>query len=320
MRKSYFSSPTAAEIKRTNKLFRETDKYVDRILNLSPEQALVILGDMVPDEYISSKKFFKHGKDVKIKRFRTLDDVIVNSGYPSQSRKKAFDNLPDNLFSSYSFKPIVGTDKTTKRIPLVECFEGAKLYCYIHQDTGNLFSPEINVKPYDDSSKVVYEGAEILLKVPSREKKHNRYEFKFSSVPVADHQNKFGIGYSIKTDHVCGSKRFNIRYNNILSRDKSKVDTFCAHEIAGYFSIIDSYKELSLVPYEMNQFAIPNQFSINFYNKLDNNCLIHTWSGNKPRKLNRAEKEILLWDLVRKFDHDTLFAHSGKLRDLNWNR
>ncbi|MBT4334816.1 hypothetical protein HOD61_03310 [archaeon] len=320
MRKSYFSSPTAAEIKRTKELFSVSEKYIDRLLNISDTQALIISDSLIPEEYVPSRKFFKHGRDVKIKRFKTLEQVIVTQGYPSESRKTAFDNLSDNLFSGYTFKPIVGTDKTTKKIPLVECFEGAKLYCYANQDTGNLFGAEINVKPYDDSSKVVYEGAEIILKVPSREKQHSRYEFKFSSVPVADHQNKFGIGYSIKTDHVCGSKRFNIRYNNILSRDKSKVDNFCAHEIAGYFSIIDSYKEFSLVPYELNQFAIPNPFSIEFYNKLDNNCLIQNETDKRPRKLNRAEKEILLWELVKDVGHDALFKTKGKLRDFSWNR
>ena len=144
----------------------------------------------------------------------------------------------------------------------------------------------------------------------------NRSKFKFSSVPVFNHKRKFGIANSVVSDHVCDNKRFNIRYVSFDNNEYSRQINFCAHEVAGYLSIVDYYKneKYSITPYEMNQFAIPSQETVNFYDKLCNNCLI---DDDKLRKLNKAEKEILLWGLVSKQGSDA-FKPTGKLKDYNW--
>ena len=125
---------------------------------------------------------------------------------------------------------------------------------------------------------------------------------------------------NISTDHQCGSKRFNIRYTYSEEKETSKVFNFCAHDIAGYLKIMDHYwnKDKNLVPLQMNQFAIPTQETANFYNKLSKNCLIQISEDKKPRKLNRSEKEILLWGLVHKLGHDKTFFAKEKLKDYNW--
>jgi hypothetical protein len=78
-------------------------------------------------------------------------------------------------------------------------------------------------------------------------------------------------------------------------------------------------------PLEMNQFAIPTQFAVDFYKKLANNCLIQVQEENseegikrKTRKLNDAEREIILWALVQKLGHDKTFFAVDKVRDYDW--
>ena len=64
----------------------------------------------------------------------------------------------------------------------------------------------------------------------------------------------------------------------------------------------------------MSQFAIPSKETVDYYNKLCKNCLIQE-DGEKARTLNHAEKEILLWGLVKKFGHDNTFFAKDKVRD-----
>jgi len=67
----------------------------------------------------------------------------------------------------------------------------------------------------------------------------------------------------------------------------------------------------------MCQFAIPTQETVDYYLKLENNVLVkdkNLKSKDYLRKMNRAEREIALWALVKKFGHDKTF-YSKKSRD-----
>ena len=68
----------------------------------------------------------------------------------------------------------------------------------------------------------------------------------------------------------------------------------------------------------MNQFAIPTQETVDYYVKLTDNCLIKTSEDKNPRKLNSAEKEIMLWGLVKKLKHDDTFFAKDKVKEYNW--
>ena len=258
----------------------------------------------------------KHAAEVKTKRLKSLEDAVRLRRTPVQLREEAFDTLRSPIKNGYSFKPFISTDKRTRRVSLVECLEGTKLYCYANPDRVESFVPEISVKPYDDSVRVDREGAEVIVKVPSRMKKAPRYEFKMGSITVADTRHKWGTAYNISTDHDCQSKRFNIQYNYDWDKESSRVFNFCAHEVAAYLAVIDYYwtEKKNVIPLQMSQFAIPSKETVDYYSKLCKYCLIQE-DGEKARKLNHAEKEILLWGLVKKLGHDKTFFAKDKVRD-----
>ncbi|MBT6774143.1 hypothetical protein HOA91_02120 [Candidatus Woesearchaeota archaeon] len=314
--KSYFVQPTLGQIKRCTNVREASSDLVNQILNLQSDDALIIKRRLIPEEHENSRKFMKHAAEVKTKRFRSLEEAVKTRRTPVQLREEAFDNLRSPIKGGYSFKPFVGNDKRTRRISLVECLEGTKLYCYVNPENLDSITPSITVKPYDDAVRVEREGAEVIVKVPSRMKKASRYEFKVSSVTVADTKNKWGTAYNISTDHDCQSKRFNIRYACDWDKESSKVFNFCAHEVAAYLAIVDHYwtEKKNVIPLQMSQFAIPSKETVDYYNKLCKNCLIQE-DGEKARTLNHAEKEILLWGLVKKFGHDNTFFAKDKVRD-----
>jgi len=314
-KKNFFGENTAAEIKKLKNVRKISANLVEIIYNLDNCEALILEVDLIPTRYKNARKFMKHGVEVKLPRVRSLEGAIKRSKTPIQLREEKFNSIKNNAYCGYSFKPIIGTDKRTRKVSLVECIQGAKLYAYSNQERG----PRVNVKPYDNARRVSKEGAEVIVEVPSRTEKQSRQQFKFSSVPVIDNSEKLAISYNLSTDHNCPSKRFNIRYRFEKDKESSRAFNFCAHEIAGYLAIVDFYwkENKNIIPLQMSQFAIPTQETVNFYQKLCNNCLIHP-KKQKIRKLHRAEQEILLWGLVYKKGHDKTFFATEKIRDYSW--
>jgi hypothetical protein len=77
----------------------------------------------------------------------------------------------------------------------------------------------------------------------------------------------------------------------------------------------------------MCPFALPSQKTVDFYNKLSYRVMIQEEKigedGKKrrtKRKLNKAEKEILLWGFVAKYGPRETFFAKGKLQDYKWQR
>lgn len=315
-KKQFFEEKTAAEIKRYDNVREVYDELIRNVEECRRDSGLIIKTDLIPEEYESSRKFLKHGRDLKIPRTKSLTDAINKKLTPSQLRASSFDKVQPIPYSKYSFKPFIGSDKRIRNISLVEDLEGILLWGYTHQDIA--FKPQIIVTPYDKARRVEYDGAEIMVKVPSRTKGHPNYEIKFGSVPTVDSLRKWGIANSIVTNHSCKRKTFNIKY----TKETSRQFNFCAHEIAGYMGIMDHFinEERNIIPLQMNQFALPRQSTVNFYKKLENNCLIQTSKDKSPRKLNKAEKEIMLWGLVYKKGHDKTFsiAGEGKIKDYDF--
>lgn len=314
-KKNFFRENTEAQIK-YKPLKEVSNNLVDTIYNLDNRKALILKVDLLPERYENSGKFMKHGIEVKLPRVRSLERAIERSKTPIQLREEKFNSIKNNAYCGYSFKPIFGTDKRTRKVSLVECIQGTKLYAYSTQELG----PRIDVKPYDNARRVSKDGAEVIVEVSSRTEKQSRQQFKFSSIPIIDNSEKLAIAYNLSTDHNCQSKRFNIRYRFEQDKESSRIFNFCAHEIAGYLAIIDFYwkEHKNIIPLQMSQFVIPTQETVNFYQKLCNNCLIHPSKNQKPRKLHRAEQEILLWGLVYKKGHDKTFFATEKIRDYSW--
>ncbi len=319
MEKTFFKPSTKTQIKDKNlvEVVRITD-----VSRLPPESFIILPETIVPKGFESARKFMKHGPEVKPKRYHTLDEALRDGRTPVQLREQAFDNLDLGVsYCGYTFMPI-GTDRRKRKISLIECLEGARLFAYAHQMKGT----GIDVKPYDNSKRVRIDGAEVVCNVPSRTKGEPRSKLKLMSVPIVDSPEKHKISLNLGSDHSCGSKRFNIRYTYTDDKEGSGIVNLCAHEIAANLEVIQHYMDSkNLTPLQMSQIAIPTQEMVDYYLKWENNVLIrdsNLKSKDKLRLPNRAEKEIALWEMVRELGHDRTFysraSRDGSVAEYNW--
>jgi len=316
-KKTFFKDATKAKI--AKKKLVEIAELSD-IIKLKPDE-FTIISPLVPRGFESTRKFMKHGLEVKPKRYYSLDQAVIDGRTPVQLREQAFDNFKGDNFCGYSFLPI-RRDRRKRKVSLIECLEGARIYAYSNQ----VRRTEIKIKPYADSERVRRDGAEIICNVPSRTQGKSRTEFKLISVPVVDCSEKHIVSLNISSDHSCGAKRFNIRYKYPDDREGSGIVNICAHEIAAYLKVIDYYwDKKNIIPLQMCQFAIPTQEIVDFYLRFGNNVLVKDNSlqcKDKLRKPNRGDKEVGLWLLVKELDHDKTFyskkSRDGDVADYNW--
>ena len=308
-KKTFFRQATKAEIKR--KQLIEIASLAD-LAQLQEEQ-FAIIRPLVPRGYASARKFMRHGPEVKVRRAYSLDQAVREGRTPVQSREEAFNALQGHNYCGYTFMPL-GRDRRKRKVSLIECMEGARIFAYANQIHGT----GIDVKAYADSARVRREGAEVVAEVPSRTRGQLRTQLKLTSVPVVDSPEKYGIALNIGSDHSCGSKRFNIRFRYSDDKESSGIVNICAHEIAAYLSLVDQqWGEHNIVPLQMCQFAIPSQETVSSYLKWENNILVRDEDltvRDKLRKPSRAEKEIGLWAQVEALGHDRTF-YSRQSRD-----
>ncbi len=319
VKKNFFKENTIGEIKRKNKI-KINSLY--NILNLKQNE-YAIIPSFIPKQYENSRKFMKHGKEVKPARYYFLEDAIRIGKTPVQLREEFFNQIKNYEFCGYSFMPL-GKDKRKRKVSLIECLEGARIFAYSHQKNA-----PIKIRAYADAERVKKEGAEVVAKVPSRTKGERKIQCKLTSVPYKDSLEKYIISLNIGSDHSCQSKRFNIRYRYSDDKESSGILNICAHEIAIYLELIQQEwdKNKNMIPVQMCQFAIPTQETVNYYLKFENNVLIYDENlknKNKLRKPNRAEKEIGLWNLVKHLGHDRTFyskkSRDGDVADYKWGR
>jgi len=317
MKKEFFQEATKAEIKKKKQV--EISKLAD-VSKIMPDE-FAVMPSFIPEDYETSRKFMKHGPEVKIARLYTLDRAIELGQTPLQLRESAFDSMRGHEFCGYSFMPL-GRDRRKRKVALTECLEGARIFAYSHQ----VPATEIKVKAYADARRVKKDGAEVIVNVPSREKDERRMEFKLMSIPFIDSPEKYAIANNFGSDHSCGAKRYNIRYRYVNEKESSGVVNACCHEIAAYLELIQQEwtQNKNIVPLQMCMFAIPSQKTVDFYLKLENNVLVaDAESEDKLRKPSRAEKEISLWALVHALGHDKTFyadkARDGDVRSYKWH-
>ena len=317
-KKPFFQEATKAEIKR--KKLVEVERLAD--VEKLQDNEYAVFPSYVPRGFASARKFMKHGQEVKPKRYWSLEQAVKETKTPVQLREVAFDSIEGHYFCGYSFMPL-GKDRRKRKVSLIECLEGARIYAYSHQ----VDNAKIKIKPYDDAKRVRIDGTEVVVEVPSRTAGERKFRFKLISVPVIDSIEKYVVSLNIGSDHSCSSKRFNIRYKYTDDKEGSGIVNVCGHEIAAYFELIDFYwnTRKNIIPLQMCQFAIPSQRTVNYYLKFENNVLIkdeNLTSKDKLRKPNRADKEIALWSFVRAFKHDATFfsmaERDGNLRNYKW--
>jgi len=316
-KKNYFCQNTINEIlKKEFVPFEEIG--LENLENLAFSNNYTILPEPISEDEEIQKKFIKHGPELKLKRAYSISESLKRE--KSQEIGDAFDNIKQ-IPSCYSFKPYWGLDQRNRRVHLVDCVKGAKLYAYSQNS-----EEKIEIFPYDSSKKVEKEGAQVLLKVPSTTKGISPHEFQFSFVPIINNSFKKEISLQLLSDHVCGYKRFReLKYDFSNSPQFSKTNDFCFHEIAGYFSIIDYFSSRkNNVPFEENNFVIPTLSTAKFNVSLENNVLLsHKGEkGQEYRKIKFADKEILNWRRVKSLGYEKTFfsrkSRDGNLRDYVW--
>ena len=321
-KKTFFRDTSLAQI-RKKRLVRVP---LSQIVDISDDE-YIIIDPLFAGNAQSARKFIKHGPEVKLRREKTIQQAIRDKLTPVQMRAEDFNLLNGTFNCAYSFMPL-GKDKRKRKVSLRSCLEGARIYAYAHQVEGiGRERPEIIVKPYDKARRVALEGADIIVKMPSRRQKHPRIEFKFTSVPVVDCPEKYAICLNLGSTHSCPLKQYRIRYKFDWQKESSQVVNICAHEVAGFLAIIDHYynKEKNIVPLQMSQFAVPTQAMVDYYIKLNNNLLIRDnklVSKHQLRKLRVADIEVGLWSRVKEKRHDATFfpvgSVDGNIRDYKW--
>ena len=339
-KKSFFRERTIARIRDLSPraVFRARG-LVERIDSLNPEaDALEIRTLLLPGQFYAgaestakaARKCYKHGEYLPLSQPQTQQDALECSDIPLAIRAKDFSKLEElreeeiNLMG-YSFRPVQGRDRTKRVVPFVWLPEAARLFAYAQTMAGG-----IQVKPYADSARVAREGASVVCTVPSRTKKHPRYTVRLEHVPVEGVTEKRAAIWSIKPQYSVKAPEhstFNIRYTGEADREASEIITFYPHDIAAYIAVAGEFwKKHNMTPMEMNPFALPSGHQAEFYKKLCNNVLVFDptlSSKDKQRKLNLAEKSILLGRAISIFGHDDFSfwdpQRDGKLKDYNWS-
>lgn len=300
LKKAFFRQATKAE--RLNKPERTvfSSGIIANILLLQPDECGYLEYALIPERFRDARHFDKHGKDVKLKRIGSLEEALLERKTIKDLFAEKAKKLDAKPKSYYSIKPF-GADTRTVRIPLVEVVEGLRLWHYA--DGLREGAPRIDIPlNYMAAPGAAEDGAVFEALVPSMRKGLPRYRIKFSNVPVAEHKSKWKLSYDLFTDHVCGRKRYYIRFAGLGSRDSSFQHIRCRHEVAGYLQYCENMLNMqgNHIPYEQSQFIQPTQLMLGFYEKLENSLLIAERGGSNPRKPLMKEKEILLWGLVKK--------------------
>jgi hypothetical protein len=290
---------------------------IENIPQLAFSNEYTILPSIISNDNEVQRKLLKHGLELKLERTYSARGTI--------NSKKTKDLIIESLDSfnglpwCYSFKPYWGMDRKTRRIHLIDCVNGARLYAY------GSSNEKIKILPYTNSERVEKEGGQIYLEVPSTTKEEGPHKFEFSFVPIVNNENKKIISLQLSSDHNCGYKRFlDLKFNYPNSRQSSKTNDFCFHEIAGYLAIIDYFYQKGIkAPLETNPFVIPTLLTKGFNIALENNVLIlDKNSKHGVRKPKIADKEILNWQFLKLLGVEQTFfptkTRDGNIRDYAW--
>ena len=317
--KAFFREPSVAEIKkRAGRLFTGD---IQQLVTLGEKEFLLIPAYLLTPPSFRKEpiKFLKHGPEITVRRFHSITDAAQDATIPLELRRKAFEERKGrNIdYACYSFAPVIGNDKRRRRIALPQILAGARIYAYANQVNW----ADIKVKPYDDAKKVEQYGADVVVEVPSSERKSERYKFRFTGVPVADNGTKFALAHSLGTDHTCEFKRYRgIRYPWIDEKEDPRVFNFCKHEVAGWYALLDFYwnEQHNLTPLEMSNIAIPSALMVEAHKRTLDSILVEDKTLKEKekdhlRKPNQTEKQILLYRTARAYGHDeTLFCDTRR--------
>ncbi|HLC78415.1 MAG TPA: hypothetical protein VJH92_04780 [Candidatus Nanoarchaeia archaeon] len=340
-KKPYFRSRSVSQIKDLSLTEIDSRKsgLVKTIDELDSPQGIILSGSVIPDKFLKSldpaRKAYRHGDYIPLEQPLSLEKSVELFETPLRIRERTFSQIgykvePNINFLGYKFRPVSGRDRQERFVPFVWLAEGAKLFAYACQETGE----GIGVKVYDKAERVRTEGASVVLSVPSRTSGSPRYVFRMEHVPMISDFRNLATIFSLRSSapvegsgkrHQMIHKDYDIRYTYEDSQEESDRVVFGPHDIAGYFGIIkhlvDKNKVLRTVdlpvPFRMSPFFIPSKHQMEYYKRLENNVLVKDDSLKaklKLRKLNIAEKSILLGRALGVFGSRD-FAYNEYRRD-----
>ena len=282
---------------------------------------------LVPGSYETHRKFVKHAPEIIARHPKSQLETQELKQFPFQAKREALKKLKQNEvawefedFAGWGFYPF-HLDGRKRRILFTTDFEATQLYAYAHQS-----GAPILVRPYAEARKVRKEGAEVFVEVPSRTEGKDRYKFKLMSVPVIDLPEKFVIAHNLGTTHSCPDVDFRIRYRYENQAETSQVVNLDAHVGAAYLGVIDHFwtTEKNRVPLSCGQFDIPTFDALQFYKTLLSRVLMQETPDSKPRKLDRAEKNIAVCNRLKSRGYNWMFfpnktiSHQVNVRDYDW--
>ena len=328
-KQDFFKVKTAPQmLKQQTKTIKKN--ILDEILNINNEEIIIIENDLIKSEE-RGKKFAKFGHTINLRRFQSYKETM---GLDAKTiRDEAIDEeikkRNKKAISGITYKPFAGPNNLTKKFTLTELLKASKIYGYAPWNPKEeLFKPTIHVKPYDEPLRVSRDGAEIIVRVPSRNKKP-KYEMRFFSTPTRNNAYALNLAMLMTTSHMCKQKEFFIRYTWEFSKERSNIYIWDSHEIAGYFAIVDFYlnpkrrglkEKKNTTPYNMNLFGHPTHELMKFYDALEHNTLIKGKEDKKPRRLLDIEKEVLLWNsIIHEFGYDALNSKQ-KIKEYEWKK
>ncbi|MBW2998016.1 hypothetical protein KY321_00620 [Candidatus Woesearchaeota archaeon] len=314
-KKTFFKNSGIKEIKSEREPVTFSDNLVKNILFLENNQYGVIeYNNLIPEKYNDSVEFMKHGTKRVIGRLEHLA-----SDYTAQDCiRDCLDNTSSGRYSGGIFSIDEGFEFEIK---LLNCLEGLQLLYYLHKDKRSALSVDL----YDGNSNNV--GLDAIVSLSSRTKGKSPYDsIKFSRVPILDNGRKKEILRTLRVEHNCEYRDYDIRRESKHTEDVDLIRrNFCPHEFAAYYSILSSYldndeRDKAKVMFDMSLFPFPTQLSVDFHKKVEHQTLIQESSDKNPRLLKEGEKEILMWCLVHRLGYEKTFKPERKILEYNWDK
>jgi hypothetical protein len=356
-RKKFFEERSVAEIRSLYLQRAHTQRdLVRKIKNLNPDSdSIVIQSRLTPGKYfrggvdseLASKRNIIRGRYIKLKIPKSLTEAIENPRIPLDYREEfmeqAFKGRKEEEidFVGFSWNPFFGKTLKTKQVPFYGGPEGARIIAHsqISRDLPGIVGENagIEIVPYTNTPRVSKEGGKITLKIPSRTEGHQKYEMKFTNVPLVEATDRFNnpraLIWNLERNYVIWPKDafWRFAYTPGKNPETSDRDIFIPQDIAAYVSLAnyEQKQNHNLVPMVVNPFPLPSKKQAEFYMKLKNNVLIFDpklSSKHHLRKLHLDEIAILLARQAFVEGHnETMYwdwgiEKGGRFRDYDWRK
>lgn len=336
-KKSFFRERTEAQIRDMLKEVVETPfGLVRKIAELDRNsESLCLKGFwLIPDEYLrpgensntASRRNLRDGYYINLSQPYSTYAALRTKQIPLEIREQDLTNFlcrrnETEIFClGYSFKPIIGTNRTRIKIPFWSVAEGCRRDSYDMKVCKQL-PPE-----FGNGSKVeAYEGrngeAIVIVKIPSSTKGVAPYKMRWENVAVSDTPQKRVTGWGTRPsfEKAVPHDLYNFGF-------KTAADYAYPHWIHAHQAIVRHFwGEHNLIPLEMSQYAILSREGADFFFKLCNNVVVHDETVEKDSKLRhlhideastlmarfialRGPRNVIYWDAER----------DGRIRDYPW--